>query len=148
RVTGTSPVVAAPATAVDEKLAPSKAAPQIATIRDVTVVQGKNGLNIEIAANEPITPKVIKLTSPDRIVLDIAASRPLHKRERTIAVNTGDVKAIRIAQYALNPPATRIVIDLSAPQEFEIATNGTHARLALKANTAVAASTAPSSEKT
>jgi type IV pilus assembly protein PilQ len=142
RVTGNAPVAAAPAVAAEEKAAPAKsAANRVAVIRDVTIARGKNGLQVEIAASQPITPKAIKLSNPDRIVLDVPNSRPLQKKEHTIAVNSGDVKAIRVAQYAAQPPATRIVVDLTAAQEFEVASNGTHAVLTLKDAPVVAAAT-------
>ena len=144
RVTGNAPTAEAPAVVSEEKAtAPKTAAARITVIRDVTVARGKHGLNVEIAASQPITPKALKLSGPDRIVVDVPNSRPLQKKERTIAVNSDDVKAIRIAQYALNPPATRIVIDLNAPQEFEVATNGTHAVLTVRATSAMASATAP-----
>jgi type IV pilus assembly protein PilQ len=143
RVTGTVASAVTPAATEEKATAPAKAtAARVTIIRDVTIVRGKNGLNVEIAANQPITPKAIKLTSPDRIVVDVPNSRPMQKKEHTIAVSSGDVKSIRVAQYAVNPPATRIVVDLNAPKEFEVASSGTHAMLSLK-ETAVAA-TAPS----
>jgi type IV pilus assembly protein PilQ len=145
RVTGSAPVTAA--SAKTEKKAETKAAAaptaKFAVVRNVSVARGKNGLNVEITASQPITPTAIKLTAPDRIVIDVSNSVPLQKKERTIAVNSDDVKAVRIAQYAVNPPATRIVVDLNAPQDFEIATNGTHATLMLKETATVAATAAP-----
>ncbi|HWK31381.1 MAG TPA: AMIN domain-containing protein, partial [Terriglobales bacterium] len=108
-------------------------------IRSVNVVRGQHGLQVEVAATGPITPKVMKLTAPDRIVIDVANAVPTHAL-RTVAVHEADVKSIRTAKYSLNPPATRIVVDLNRPQEFEVMTKGNHATIAL--NTAPASTVA------
>jgi type IV pilus assembly protein PilQ len=143
RVTGSAPVAAMSA---KEAKPIAATVPRFAVVRGVNVARGKNGLNVEIAASQPITPKALKLSAPDRIVIDVPNSVPVQKRERTITVNDGAVKSVRIAQYAVNPPATRIVVDLNTPQEFEIATNGTHAMVMLRdiaAASATASTPAP-----
>jgi type IV pilus assembly protein PilQ len=99
-------------------------------IRSVNVVRGQKGLEVEVAASSPIAPKVMKLTAPDRIVIDIANSVPT-RALRTVAVHEADVKSIRTAKYSANPPATRIVVDLTTPQELTVSTKGNRATIAL-----------------
>jgi type IV pilus assembly protein PilQ len=101
-------------------------------VRAVSVSTGKDGLNIKIAASAPIAPQAMKLSSPDRIVIDVPNAIPARK-VRQIAVHTADVKSIRVSHYSVNPPATRIVVDLEKPQEFEMAANGTNTLLTLRA---------------
>jgi type IV pilus assembly protein PilQ len=101
-------------------------------IRSVNVVRGRHGLEVEVAASGPITPKVMKLTAPDRIVIDVANSTPT-RALRTVAVHEADVKSIRTAKYSANPPATRIVVDLNSAQEFAVSTKGNRAIIALNA---------------
>src|SRR5947209_4925348 len=38
-------------------------------VRNVSLVRGKGGLNVEINASGPVMPQVMKLTAPDRIVV-------------------------------------------------------------------------------
>jgi type IV pilus assembly protein PilQ len=110
-------------------------------IRSVNVVRGSHGLQVEVAATGAITPKVMKLTAPDRIVIDVANAVPM-RALRTVAVHEADVKSIRTAKYSVNPPATRIVVDLNRPQEFEVTTKGNHATIALNAPVAPASTVA------
>lgn len=126
-VTGEA-VAAKPAAAKPEVKAVSS---RPATIRNVSVSRGKSGLQINIAATGSIAPTALTLKSPDRIVIDVPNSMPL-KKSHEIAVNNGAVKAIRMSRYALNPPSTRIVVDLSAAQQFELAMNGTNAVVKLQ----------------
>ncbi len=101
-----------------------------AQIRNVSVVRGKAGLQVQISASGAIMPTAMKLTSPDRIVVDIPNAIPA-PRLREIAVHHEAIKGIRVARYALRPPATRVVIDLNLPQEFELATKGSQTMLKL-----------------
>ena len=122
-------------------------------IRSVNVVRGHHGLQVEVAATGPIAPKVMKLTAPDRIVIDVANAVPT-RALRTVAVHEADVKSIRTAKYSVNPPATRIVVDLNRLQEFEVTSRGNHATIALNAPAApvtmpvAAAAPAPSAPET
>ncbi|MEO5937359.1 MAG: type IV pilus secretin PilQ [Terriglobales bacterium] len=104
-------------------------------IRNVSVVQGKTGLQVQINASGVIAPTAMKLSAPDRIVVDIPNAIPA-PRLREIAVRHASVKGIRVARYALNPPATRVVVDLNVPQEFELATKGGQTMLKLQGVTA------------
>ena len=103
-------------------------------IRSVSVSRGKDGLIVNIAASGPVDAKVMKLTSPDRIVVDVANALPAqHKHD--IAVHSGDVKTVRISRFQLDPPATRIVVDLDKAQEFELTHSANGAVLKLHGNT-------------
>src|SRR5262249_13257905 len=56
-------------------------------ISNITVAQAKDGLNIEITGTGSLSGKAMKLTGPDRIVLDIPNSL-LDGRSREIPVNS------------------------------------------------------------
>ncbi len=90
-----------------------------ATVRNIAVVRGKEGVEIEISANAPITPKAMKLAAPDRVVLDLLNTVPIPK-SRAISVNSADVKSVRMARYQMHPPVTRVVVDLVAARNYEI----------------------------
>ncbi|HEY4679287.1 MAG TPA: AMIN domain-containing protein, partial [Candidatus Angelobacter sp.] len=69
----------------------SAAAPRAgATTRigKISVARGGDGLNIEISGSGPMTARTMKLTHPDRIVVDIPNSE-LRGHAREIPVNSG-----------------------------------------------------------
>ncbi len=88
-------------------------------ISGVSVAHSTDGLNIEIAGSGPMTAKTMKLSGPDRLVVDIPNSL-LDGRNRAISVNSDAVKTVRAARYQAAPPATRIVVDLAAMRDFEV----------------------------
>jgi type IV pilus secretin PilQ/predicted competence protein len=102
----------------------SAAAPRAgATTRigKISVARGSDGLNIEISGSGPMTARTMKLTRPDRIVVDIPNSQ-LQGRAREIAVNSGDVKSVRVGRY--QEGTTRIVVDMAQLRDFQIAPEG------------------------
>jgi type IV pilus assembly protein PilQ len=140
-----------PAPAASAPLA-DKPAPPVAAktakpvlVQHVSVVRGKGGMEVEISSSGPITPKVMKLTAPDRVVLDLPNALPAG-RLRPITVNGTDIKAVRLARYQLDPPVTRVVIDLVAPRDYEVLPSARKLVLKLHAaqpQVAVAAPVAP-----
>ena len=133
-------VAAAMAKAAAEKhTAPMPAPAQsgnISRISDIAVARGQDSLNVEITGSGPMTAKTMKLTSPDRLVLDIPNS-VLSGRTREIPVNSNDIKAVRAAHYQSTPPATRVVVDMAAMHEFELVPTANKLVLKLK-NTSAA----------
>ncbi len=102
----------------------SAAAPRAgATTRigKISVARGGDGLNIEISGSGPMTARTMKLTHPDRIVVDIPNSE-LQGRAREISVNSGDVKSVRVGRY--QEGTTRIVVDMAQLRDFQIAPEG------------------------
>jgi type IV pilus assembly protein PilQ len=102
----------------------SAAAPRAgATTRigKVSVARGSDGLNIEISGSGPMTARTMKLTHPDRIVVDIPNS-VLQGRAREIPVNSGDVKSVRVGRF--QEGTTRIVVDMAQLRDFQIAPEG------------------------
>ncbi len=130
---------AAAKTAEPANEAPKAAGGHPVQVRNVTLARSKNGYDVEIASSGAVTPKLMKLTGPDRIVIDIPNAIPAAKRQ--IAVNNSEIKSIRMARYSLNPPATRIVVDLASAHDYELANAGNH--LTVKLHTASMAASVP-----
>jgi len=93
---------------------------QLAHVLGISVVRGHDGTNIEIRATGTLTPKVLTLKSPDRLVIDLPNALP-ETRPHNIPVHAADVNMVRMSQYQAEPPTTRVVLDLKAPQDFQVA---------------------------
>jgi type IV pilus assembly protein PilQ len=104
--------------------APRTTAPAHLThVHGVSVANANGAFSIEISGSGPLTAHTMKLTGPDRFVIDIPDSL-LDGRPRDIAVNSNGIKAVRTARFQAAPPATRIVLDMAKMQEFEISPDG------------------------
>ena len=120
---------------------PVRASARPVVVQNVAVARGQDGINVEILGSGAMTPKVLKLTGPDRVVIDVANAVPLHKRE--IAVNNGDVKSVRVAKYQADPPVTRIVVDLATAKDFDVVPSGRKLTVKLRPAAEVAKPSAP-----
>ena len=89
-------------------------------IRNVGVIRTGAGVAVEIEGAK--TARTLRLSDPERLVLDIDNSIPA--TQQTIAVNAADLKSVRVAQFQAAPPVTRVVLDLAGPREFDLATRG------------------------
>lgn len=127
----------------NESESPS-AASKILELNDVSVVRGHNSTDIEIRANGVLTPKILRLKSPDRIVIDLANTVP-EWNTHSIPVHSGDIEMVRMSRYQENPPTTRVVVDLKSPQNYELASFADKLVLKLHpiASTAAPVRTAP-----
>lgn len=99
-----------------------------ATIQGVQVHPQPNGLAIEIDASAPFTPQGLQLTGPDRLVLDFPGYQ-LHGPNRSIPVHNDSVEQVRLALFSVQPPVTRVVVDLKEllnkePLKFETTHSG------------------------
>jgi type IV pilus assembly protein PilQ len=90
-------------------------------IREISVAQGGDALNIEISGSGPMTARTMKLTHPDRVVVDIPNS-VLQGRAREIPVNSSDVKTVRAARY--QEGTTRVVVDMAQMRDFQVVPEG------------------------
>jgi type IV pilus assembly protein PilQ len=61
----------------------------------------------------------MKLTGPDRIVLDFANAVPA-TNTKNIMVNSAELKDIRVGQFQNDPPVTRVVLDMKSAAEYEL----------------------------
>ena len=137
--------VAEPAHAAARTMAHAEAANgRPAMVRNVSVVRAHNGMDVEILASAAVTGKVMKLTAPDRVVVDVQNAIPTG-HSRTIPVNSADVRAVRIGRFQAQPPVTRVVVDLAAAQNYELIPSGN--KLTLKLRAVSAAAVEPAAEK-
>jgi type IV pilus assembly protein PilQ len=102
-----------------------------AIVRDVTIFRTNDGMQVEIIGNAALNGKVITLSRPERIVVDVENAVPstsLH----TIPVGTDGVKDIRTGSFQVAPPVTRVVVDLVGSRDYELQNAGNKLVLKLR----------------
>jgi len=95
----------------------------LATVQRLNVIRARNGIDVEILANGVLQPKAMRLSRPERVVIDLPNAVPL-LRQHVISVNSAEVKAVRMSQYQAQPAVTRIVVDLGSAREYEVVPDG------------------------
>ncbi len=108
-----------PARSAGRQLAPEKPV----TVRKVSVLRGRAGMEVEILADGQVKPSTMKLAHPDRVVVDLPNSR-LAGTAHAVTVNNSEIKEVRIALRQQNPPLTRVVLDLKAPLDYDVVPAG------------------------
>jgi len=90
-----------------------------ATIRSVSVLGAGSTLEVEVVASRPIQPQAQIITGPDRLILDFPNAVPDAKL-RTVNVDRGELKQVRVGRFSSNPPVTRVVLDLKSAQPYQL----------------------------
>lgn len=88
-------------------------------LEKVNVSHHADDVQIEIDARESVTANVTKLTSPDRLLVELPATVAA-TAENKIAVGSNGVKAIRIGMNSKTPPTTSVVVDLEHALNYEM----------------------------
>ena len=101
--------------------APTSAA-NSARVQHVIVRENGAAMEVEIqTSGSPVAPDTQAITGPDRIVVDFPGALPAAEL-RALKVNHGALKGVRSGLFFSNPPITRIVLDLTEPQSYQIST--------------------------
>ena len=95
----------------------------------VNVVRGTDEIRVEMSSQGTLTPKLSKLDSPARVVVDLPETVMATGQTR-IAVGAAGVKGVRIGMDGQTHPTTRIVVDLDKACAYEL-TPGTAGKLVL-----------------
>jgi hypothetical protein len=90
-----------------------------ARVQHVAVLGSGQAIEVEIQASGAVVPQSQTITGPDRIVVDFPGALPAAEL-RTLNVNRGALKTIRAGLFSSNPPVTRVVLDLTEPQSYQI----------------------------
>jgi hypothetical protein len=88
-------------------------------VQRVIVHGTESAIEVEIQASAAIVPQSQAITGPDRIVVDFPGALPASEL-RAMNVNRGVLKSIRAGLFSSNPPVTRVVLDLTEPQVYQI----------------------------
>ncbi len=109
------PVSAAPAQA----LKPASTSSEHNQLKHVNVVPNGNDIQVEISSSETVTPRVSKLSSPARVLVELPET-VVASAQNKIAVGSGGVKGVRIGMDGKTPPTTSVVVDLDEALAYEI----------------------------
>ena len=99
---------------------PASTASNTNKLQHVNVVPGANDIQIEISSSQAVTPRVSKLSSPARVLLELPET-VVASAQSKIPVGTGGVKGVRIGMDGKTPPTTSVVVDLDKALAYEIA---------------------------
>jgi Tfp pilus assembly protein PilP len=100
--------------------APKAAGPSSANkLERVNVVSHPDEVQIEISSQQAVTPKLTKLNSPERLLIELPATA-VATRQNKIAVGSAGVKGVRIGMDGKTPPTTSVVVDLEKAHEYEM----------------------------
>jgi Tfp pilus assembly protein PilP len=137
-IPGAKPVPAAPAKAAAK---PAPASSQNNRLERVNVVHKADDIQIEISSREAVTPKVSKLSSPARVVVELPATTMATPQSK-IPVGIAGVKGVRIGMDGKTPPTTSVVVDLEQASQYEV-TPGPGNMLVLTLHTQAVAKSSP-----
>jgi Tfp pilus assembly protein PilP len=117
------PAPGAPAPAVKPATLPKPASvPAMSPnnlLEKVNVVRNPGEVQIEINSREAVTPKVSRLSSPARVVLELPSTLMANAQDK-IPVGSAGVKDIRIGMDGKTPPTTTVVVDLEKALSYDL----------------------------
>ena len=88
-------------------------------LQHVNVVPGGNDIQIEISSSEAVTPRITKLSSPARVLVELPET-VVATAQNKIPVGSGGVKGVRIGMDGKNPPTTSVVVDLEKTLTYDV----------------------------
>jgi Tfp pilus assembly protein PilP len=124
-IPGSKPVVVATAPAPAAKpAAAASSANQSANqaqnqLKKVNVLPGPDGVDIEITSSQAVTPRVSKLSSPTRLLVELPET-VVASATNKIPVGSGGVKGVRIGMDGKTPPTTSVVVDLEKAMAYDV----------------------------
>jgi len=102
-----------------------------AAVKSVKVVHENGGSAIEIMTSRPVPPALQTLSNPPRLVVDLPNAL-VSLKKKTLGGEGEQFTAIRVDQFQVAPPVTRIVVDLVAPREYTWDAAGNRLTIRLK----------------
>jgi type IV pilus secretin PilQ/predicted competence protein len=90
-------------------------------IREVQVakIEGSSVLEIQVVGNGALEYRTLRLTNPERLVLDIPNTRN-RIRQKQLPVNAAPLRDVRIGQLSQRPLVSRVVMDLDSKTPFQV----------------------------
>ncbi len=86
-------------------------------------ISAHDPIQLEVQTSARVTPQAQIIADPDRLVIDVPDAVP-GSALRSLAVNRNQLKRVRVGLFSTEPPVTRIVLDLNAPESYRITPSG------------------------
>jgi hypothetical protein len=115
-------------------------------LRNVSILRGKTSVEVHLEASGPVKPVARMFSRPERIVVDLAGVR--YDGSRRLPVNAGDVEGVRMALFRVDPPVTRVVVDLGRRHRYRLLPAGSRVILAIDTNPKPAIAAQPAAKVT
>jgi Tfp pilus assembly protein PilP len=132
-IPGSNPAPAAPAVSAKGAPASTSASSQHNQLQKVDVVQSADSIQVQISSSQAVTPRVSKLSSPARVVVELPET-VVASSQNKIPVGNGGVKGVRIGMDGKTPPTTSVVVDLDKALAYEM-TPGEDGKIVLTLHT-------------
>jgi len=84
----------------------------------VQVSPSADGINLELATQGEVQPRLSQLSSPARLVVDLPDT--VAATAHLVSVDQRGVKEVRVGMNAQTPPTTRVVVDLDKMCRYEL----------------------------
>jgi Tfp pilus assembly protein PilP len=88
-------------------------------LKSVKVTHSSGDIQIELTASGAVTPRVSKLSSPSRVLVELPETIEATPQNH-IAVGSAGVKGVRIGMNGKTPPTTSVVVDLDKDIAYEL----------------------------
>jgi Tfp pilus assembly protein PilP len=88
-------------------------------LKSVKVTHSSGDIQIELTASGAVTPRVSKLSSPSRVLVELPETTEATPQNH-IAVGSAGVKGVRIGMNGKTPPTTSVVVDLDKDIAYEL----------------------------
>ena len=98
---------------------PATSSAQHNQLQKVNVVPGADSVKVEISSSQAVTPRVSKLSSPARVVVELPETVVANAQSK-IPVGSNGVKGVRIGMDGKTPPTTSVVVDLDKALAYEV----------------------------
>jgi len=127
-IPGSTATASAPAKAAPNPAAPAAKSQSSSAannqLQKVNVVPGGNDIQIEITSSSAVAPKVSRLSSPARVLVELPETAVATSQSK-IPVGSGGVKGVRIGMDGKNPPTTSVVVDLEKALSYDVSSGPT-----------------------
>ena len=119
--------------------------PPSTIIRKVSLLSSGKNVEVEVAASGPVNPQAQMLANPNRIVLDFA-NASMASGVHGVTSPHGVISGVRVGILSNNPPVTRVVVDLTAPQTYQLFPSGNGVIVKISSSSDQAAGATPAFE--
>lgn len=107
------------------------AAQNAVQVQRLEVLRDRSDVRVEVTLNGDTNPSVETAIHPDRIILVLPNTISDAKQQRAV-VGANGVRSVRMGLNSVNPPVTRVVVDLDRPHPYTLGSQGSRIVLTIQ----------------